>query len=240
MATRRIYLENQYARECDSLVLKIVESKGKRAYMVLDQTVFHPLGGGQPSDVGEIRAGGGVFAVKKVITIDGELYHYGVFQAGLIGEGSPVHCRIDWEARYKVMRLHTAGHVLDRAVSLFYGGLVNTVSAFHGPPQAYIEYAVEEKPVLEAVERIANEIVARGLPVIVKWVSGSELASTLYNAPNTDRVPSSDKYRVVEIPTVNAMPCMGTHVSNTMEVGRILLTGAEETAAGWKLFYTVA
>ena len=237
--THRIYLDDQYARSCKAKILNIIRRKGRRAYIILDRTVFHPLGSGQPSDTGMIRRGESVFVVKKVLDKNGKVLHYGVFRGSNFSEGDEVLCVLDWKARYAVMRLHTGGHILDYAVMRSYGGKVATISAFHGPPTAFIEYAVEEKPNITEIESIANSIVARNLPVVTRWVDRGELWASVYNAPNMDRVPLVDKYRIVEVKSVNAMPCMGTHVAYTLEVGRLIIEKSERTEKGWKIYYRV-
>ena len=240
MGCEELFLKDSYLREASAKVVRVKRSRGKRAYIVLDRTIFHPLGGGQPSDKGLIVAGERRFRVKKAIRRGGEVLHYGVFaDRCAFREGEEVLLRLDWEHRYTVMRLHTAGHILDFAVASAHGGPVDTLSAFHGPPRAYLEYALREEPRLWEIEAAANRVVAEDRPVRVFYVGPEELARSVYNAPNMARVPAAERYRVVEIVGVNAMPCTGTHVRRTGEVGAIRLLGAEETGRGWKIFYAV-
>ena len=237
--TEKLYLYDSYLRKAGAVVTGVEKLRGRRAYLELDRTIFHPLYGGQPSDRGAIRGGGREFVVKKVIVKYGRLLHYGVFREKyLFGVGERVEMILDWEYRYRVMKLHTAGHILDYAVAKVYGELVETLSAFHGPPRPYLEYSVLEEPPVEEIEYEANRIVSQDLPVIVRFVEAGELERYIYNAPNLDRVPEADVYRVVEIRGVNAMPCTGTHVKRTGEVGEIKITDLEKTEKGWRIFYT--
>ncbi|MEZ0345324.1 MAG: alanyl-tRNA editing protein [Infirmifilum sp.] len=239
METELLYESNPYLKTCNARVLRVEHHKGRRFYLVMDKTIFHPLGGGQPSDEGRIKGEKGVFEVRKTLVLDGVLKHWGVLTEGSVEEGENVVCELDWEKRYLVMRLHTAGHILDYAMARLYGRLVDTVDAFHGPPEAYLEYNVENAPDPSALERLAREVVDARLDVVIKYVSPGELSKSIYNAPNLSRLPQADMYRIVEIPGVNAMPCTGTHVANTAEVGDVKILRVEKHT-GYRVYYTVA
>ncbi|MEM2216845.1 MAG: alanyl-tRNA editing protein [Thermofilaceae archaeon] len=223
---------------CVHAAADIERVKGKRAYITLDRTIFHPLSGGQPSDEGVISNNSGVFEVKKVIRSGSTIRHWGSLTSGALSVGDKVICEINWEKRYKVMRLHTAGHILDYAMLQLYGELVETLNAYHGPPESYLEYNVEVEPNTRELERLANEIVSRALYVVVHIIPAEELDKHVYNAPNLLRLPEASKYRIVEIPGVNAMPCTGTHVLNTKEVGKVHILRVEKSK-GYMVFYDV-
>jgi misacylated tRNA(Ala) deacylase len=103
--TLPLFLEDPYQKECDATVVSVVDGK----YIVLDQTIFYPKGGGQPWDLGTITRGDESFKVVYVGKFNGEISHE-VERPGL-REGDNVHCTIDWERRYRFMRSHTAAHV---------------------------------------------------------------------------------------------------------------------------------
>ncbi|MEM1834284.1 MAG: alanyl-tRNA editing protein [Thermosphaera sp.] len=237
-----LYLDDPYLREAAATLLDSSCDKPGRCYLVFDKSIFHPRSGGQPSDTGFVIDQGFSFKVEKVLMVKGVLAHYGrVLQGSPPVKGSLVKLLLDWETRHLVMRLHTAGHVLDYAVSKAYGRVVNTLDAHHGPPEAYMEY--EAPPpgdkLLEEIADEASRIVREARKVKWYWVSPSELASRTYNAPNIQRLPKTSKYRIVEVEGVNAIPCTGTHVANTREIGRVGIVRVEKTARGFKLFYTV-
>ncbi|MBS7634798.1 alanyl-tRNA editing protein, partial [Candidatus Bathyarchaeota archaeon] len=104
--TKALYLADSYLKECDATVVKVTQGK----YVVLDQTIFYPKGGGQPHDTGEIIRGDEVFNVVYVGKFGDEISHE-VDREGL-KEGDKVRCFLDWERRYKFMRSHTAAHLL--------------------------------------------------------------------------------------------------------------------------------
>jgi len=242
-ATHCTYLEDSYTREVEAEVLDFVCNRGNKCHVVFDKTVFHPKGGGQPSDTGVVVGGGVEFHVLKVLEVGGVIVHYGKLVRGLLERGLVVKQLLDWDHRYCVMRLHTAGHILDYAVMKAYGKVLNTVDANHGPPRAYVVYEAGGGlggGELELVERIANEVVGQSRPVRAFWVKREELPVRAYNAPNLQRLPLKDLYRVVEIEGVNAIPCTGTHVKNTVEVGGVKIVGVEWHPAGFKVYYDVA
>ena len=238
--TRKLYEGDSYLRESNSTLLGYANEKGKRYYIVLSQTIFHPKAGGQGSDTGFIEWTGGQFRVEKALLIGGVVVHYGKLLAGSMpDEGAEVKLAIDWDARYKTMKLHTAGHILDYAVKTVYGRVVETLDAYHSPPEPYVVYHAEPPTLLELkdMERVANDVVAADLPVRAFYVRSSELERAVLNAPNMSRLPEADVYRVVAIEGVNAIPCTGTHVKRTSEVGRILIKAIEDLGGSFKLVY---
>ncbi|RLG82136.1 MAG: hypothetical protein DRO40_08385 [Thermoprotei archaeon] len=242
-STEKLYLVDSYLRECSSVLLDFVCERGSRYYVVLDRSIFHPRGGGQPCDTGWLVGEDFRFSVKKVLDVNGVLVHYGrIVDGEMPSRGSLVKCILDWDRRYRIMRLHTAGHVIDYAVNRVYGHVVETLDALHGPPKPYIVY--NESPPsendLRRIEALANQVVMEKHPVEIYFASRDELEDKVIGAPNIDRLPYADKYRIVSIKGVNAIPCTGTHVRNTGEIGRIIIHGVEVLDRGFKLFYDVS
>ncbi len=240
-STERIYYYDSYQRRITAKVLRVVKDRGRRAYVVLDKTIFHPLGGGQPSDTGYIKYGETLFRVKKVLSKGGVILHYGVFnnKEDMFAENDKVSCEIDWDRRYLTMKLHTGGHILDYAVARFFGKLVETLSALHGPPKAYLDYKIPSPPDIGRVEKYVQEVIDNDLPVNIFFVSPEELDKYLYNAPNIDRIPHAKVYRIISIPGVNSMPCTGTHVRRTSEVRRLKIKEVDSVGDGWRIYYWV-
>ncbi len=235
--TEELFLQDSYLKEAEAEVIKVVKEKGKRHYLVLDKTIFHPLAGGQPTDKGFLEGKGLKFEVKKALKVGKHVVLYGKAVEGIPKEGMEVTQRIDWERRYLIMKLHTAGHVLDRAVSELIGQQVHTLGAFHGPPDAYVEYDVLDVD-LEELEGLANEMLD-DREVVIKYVSWQELDKVIYGAPNLGRLPQAEVYRIVDIRGINAIPCTGTHVRRTSEIKGIKVKGAERAGEGYRLHYWV-
>lgn len=242
--TIKVYLENAYLKELECIILGVYWEKKDRAYIVFDKTIFHPKGGGQDGDEGFIEYKNFKFDVFKVIEIDGIVFHYVKFIDGdksSVNLGLIVKCILDWDKRYKTMRIHTAGHVLDYAIGKVYGKLIETLSANHGFSNAYIEYKAEipsENKINMIIEE-ANRIVREERRVKCIWVSLKDLSKFVFNAPNIDRIPKTDLYRIVIIEGVNGIPCTGTHVLSTGEIGEIKIVDVENTDRGFKLYYDV-
>lgn len=236
--TKKLYLDNSYMGLCEAVILKYVIEKN-RAYIALDQTIFHPQGGGQPSDVGVIRGKGFEVYVKRAMESKNVVVHWGEVKGNITSQ-EKVICEIDWSQRYYNMRLHTAGHIIDYAVMKTLGNPVTTVSANHGP-NAYIEYLGNppSQTQLKNIEEEANKIVQLEKPVKILYIKREELSKITFNAPNLLRIPQLEVYRIIMIEGVNAMPCGGTHVNNTKEVGRITIENIEDLGASYKLHYNV-
>jgi len=242
-ATQRVYLEDSYLRELEVEVLDFVLEKGRRYYVVFDKTIFHPRGGGQPSDTGVVVSNEFEFEVLKALEVGGVIVHYGRLVNGALKRGVQAKQVINWDHRYLVMRLHTAGHILDYAVINALKSPASGVEANHGPPEAYILYETPSTPSdrdVALIEEASNMVVESARTVKAYWVEPWELPSRVYNAAlNLQKLPPRSKYRVVEIEGVNAIPCTGTHVKNTREVGRVRVTRVEPVDRGFKLVYSV-
>ncbi len=238
--TSRLYLEDSYLKEAEAVVIRYVPETKRSGYLVLDRTIFHPRGGGQPSDTGEVLSpNGSRFRVRKVMEVGGVLVHYGQVVEG-DAPGGTVRVVLDWEQRYEVMRYHTAGHVLDHAVLVSVGGHLTSASAYHGPPEGYIEFEGDLGRLdLRGLEEVANEVAEEGRRVYALWVRREELPNVVRGAFNLSRLPDLPKYRVVVIEGINAIPCGGTHVSKTDEVGKLEVTGIDSSAGTTKVSYRV-
>jgi len=228
--TEKLYLRDSYLRTCEAILLDYVNDRKNKYYVILDRTIFHPRGGGQPSDVGMITGANFEFQVKKALSVNNVVVHYGILMRGNLEKKIPVKCILDWNRRYYIMRLHTAGHILDHALREVYSRVVDTVSAEHGPPKPYVEYRAESptQDVLLNIEEIANHTVKEAKQVRVIFTDREQLNKYVVNAPNIDRLPPADIYRIVVIEDVNAIPCTGTHVANTREVGKNTCKGSRK------------
>ncbi|MEM0090128.1 MAG: alanyl-tRNA editing protein [Nitrososphaerota archaeon] len=238
--TKKLYLDDAYKKEAESHILRWIRETGRKGYVVVDETIMHPKSGAQPSDRGVLESTGITFTVSKVMEYGGVIVHYGEISGGDFKEGMDVKMRLDWERRYKIMRTHTAGHIVDYAVVTTYGKLFQSQSAMHDVGHGFQEYLGEYLGDLkERIEEVANEVVASSKPVFAEYVSVHELSKKVFGAPNLSRLPRLDVYRIVVIEGINAIPCGGTHVKSTSEVGRIKIDLIEQTSNGFKITYRV-
>lgn len=206
-----LYLEDHYLREWDA---KVVSANGK--FIVLDKTAFYPKGGGQPWDEGTIND----FRVIYVGKFCGEISHQ-VDREGL-NAGDVVKCGLDWDRRYKLMRMHSAAHVLS-AVFMKEGGAKITGGEL-GLDKSRDDFGMEEfsKEIVEDYVRKANEIVKRDLPVKTYYMSREEVLAHPELIKLEKGLPEGiERLRIVEIEGLDAQPDGGTHVKSLGEIGEI-------------------
>ena len=223
--TERLFWKDAYAREFDAAVVAV---RGNA--LVLDATLFFPEGGGQAGDTGTI---GGVKVVDTRKEGDGVLHL--VADASSFSVGQTVHGVIDWERRYKIMRLHTAAHVGFFALREFDAGCTASSGRVDDEKErSDYTFMKELTPeALAAAEARTNEIISRNLGVRI-WFEESEGAET---NPWT-RAPGSGFLaglrRKWQIDGFEAMDCGGTHVRNTSEIGVVRMSKGKNPGGGKK------
>lgn len=233
--TEELFRDDPYLRSCDAAVT----AAGDGA-VVLDRTVFYATGGGQPGDHGLLRTEDGreiriVDCVKA--RDDGRHLH-------LVGDGEQapavgerVRAEIDWPRRHRLMRTHTALHVLCAVVS----GAV-TGSAV-GEGRGRLDFDIPE-PTLDKqrIEDEMNRIIAENRPVRIAWISEAELAAspdlvrTLSVKPpvgegvgqGAGEGAGEGRVRVIEIEGTDLQPCGGTHVRASGEIGPVRIGKIEK------------
>jgi Ser-tRNA(Ala) deacylase AlaX len=218
MITHLLYLEDSYLRECDATVVSVKEGK----YVILDQTIFYPKGGGQPHDKGQMVKGEEIYKVVYVGKFSGEISHE-VNRPGL-DKGDKVRCILDWNRRYKLMRSHTAAHVFAALLCNGTGALVTGNQLEED--KIRFDFSLEEYDPKVAATYIknANENFEKAIPV--KWY---ELPmEEALKIPGVIKMaeafpPNIPKLRIVEIVGVDKQADGGTHVHNLKEVGQISL-----------------
>jgi len=222
------YPENEYQKEFDAEVQKVKEIDG---YVTLDRTLFYKKGGGQPSDKGKISWDNGEASVEKVKKEDGEVRHF--IEGDLPETGEEIHGTIDWDRRYKHMRMHTAQHIISWIV-------LNMYDAPTAGNQIHEDYSrIDFKPVsfnerdLEKIEKGVNSLIEKELEV-EKDERPRELVEQQIQEgrTNLDIIPDNiDPLRVVIIGGEDICPCGGTHVDNLEEIGRIKITNRKSKGA---------
>jgi len=210
---KTLYLLDCYKKEFETTVKSVNEK-----FAVLEETAFYPNSGGQPNDTGKI----GDYNVVFVGKFKGEISHE-VDREGL-KVGDKVSCVIDWDRRYKLMRYHTAAHILANVINK------NTSALITGNQlaleKARIDFCVEDydPEKLQEYVKEANEIVDKGLDVRLSIVSREEAIASMGEQFSmlAKGLPESVKeIRVVEIEGFAKEACGGTHVANTKEVGHL-------------------
>lgn len=214
--TQTLYLEDSYLQECETTVVSVKEDK----YVVLDQTIFYPKGGGQPHDTGKMIRDEEVFPVVYVGKFSGEISHE-VGEPGL-QPGDKIKCQIDWDRRYKFMRSHTAAHTLAAILCEDTGTLItgNQISL----EKTRFDFNLKEfsKEVFLTYIEKANALFEQD--IAVKWYELDY--DEAIKIPTVSRMagafpPDLPKLRIVEIEGIDKQADGGTHVRNLKEVGQI-------------------
>ncbi|MFQ5773586.1 MAG: alanyl-tRNA editing protein [Kiloniellaceae bacterium] len=217
-----IFRDDAYATSCEAAVTSADE-----AGIRLDRTVFYPMGGGQPGDTGVLRLADGA-EVRIVDTRKGadleDVVHIPVDGAPLPAPGSKVSAEIDWERRYRLMRMHTCLHVLCAVVpGEVTGGRV-------GDGKGRLDFNLPETQLDKAhITAELNRIIAEDRPVAPRWITDAELIANPQLVRTMSVKPPSGpgRVRLLEIEGVDLQPCGGTHVRRTGEIGRVEVTKIE-------------
>jgi misacylated tRNA(Ala) deacylase len=205
-----LFREDPYLKSCEATVLAVHENA-----VELDRTVFYPLGGGQAGDTGKLGQWR-VIDTRKGATGDSVLH---LLEPGArFATGEKVDIEIDWDRRHRLMRLHTALHLLGAVVKApVTGGRI-------GDDKAHLDFDVEmERLVKDDIEGRLNELTAAANPTIVKWITDAELEARPELVKTMSVAPprGEGRVRLLEIPGVDLQACGGTHVRNTAEIGRL-------------------
>jgi len=218
--TQLLYQTDSYMQSFDAVVSAIDEEN--RA-IALDRSAFYPGGGGQPADSGTLEAGGITYTIKRARKMGDDVFHIVEGDAPLPSPGTPVHGQLDWEKRYKLMRTHTAMHVLCGVIFRDYGASVT--GGDMDPLQGRMDFEFEtmHKDLVQAIEEAINREVAAAHPVKVDILPREQA----FQIPDLIRTKINllpegiQQVRVVEIVGLDLQADGGTHVANTSEVGRI-------------------
>jgi len=216
LLAKALYLEDSYLKECDATVVSVKNGK----YVVLDQTIFYPKGGGQPWDTGKITRGNETFNVVYVGKFSGEISHE-VDHPGL-KVGDKVHCVLDWDRRYRLMRSHTAAHLFASLLCNGTGALVTGNEL--GLDKIRFDFSLENldrELIREYVEK-ANELIKKNIPVKTYWLPREEALKIPGVIKMAEAFPPDiPELRIVEIVGVDKQADGGTHVRNLKEIGQI-------------------
>lgn len=219
--TELLYLRDAYLVDFDAVVTAVDERR-----VALDRTAFYPTGGGQPHDTGVL----GEAAVIDVTKQGNDVWHLlDLGGAALPGVGDTVHGRIDWDRRHKLMRTHTALHVLCGVIWHEWGKAVTGGNM--EPLSARMDFEFDPLPegFGTIVEARVNEELAAARPVAVEFIArdtaleDEDLVRTKVNLVP----PSVAELRVVDIVGLDKQADGGTHVATTAEVGRIRVVKTE-------------
>ncbi len=214
-----IFREDAYACECNATVTA-VDDRG----IWLDRTIFYPEGGGQPGDMGTLTTeAGAVIPIANTIKVDDADTSVCVpgDSSVLPAVGQRVTAKIDWERRHKLMRMHTAMHLLCSAVPAgVTGGQV-------GLDKSRLDFDVGETTLVkDEIQAKLDQMLKTAADVEYRWIDDAELDANpdLVRTMSVQPPRGSGKVRLVAIgDNLDLQPCGGTHVANLAEIGRIIV-----------------
>jgi misacylated tRNA(Ala) deacylase len=214
--TQLLFREDAYLKTATAQVVSVSE-RG----IELDRTVFYPLGGGQAGDSGAlIRANGERVQIADTRKGDGtdRVLHIPAAASVTPAPGETVTLQIDWERRYRLMRLHTALHLMSCViVAPVTGG--NIV-----PDKARLDFDIDLSQLnAEHIERQTNALIASGVETQTVWITDAELdaQTDLVKTMSVQPPRGAGRVRLLKIPGIDLQPCGGTHVANIGEIGGI-------------------
>ena len=228
--TEPLFQEDAYLKECNARVLEA----GPEG-VVLDRSVFYPLGGGQPGDTGWLESPDG----RRWRVVDtrkgegGRILHKLEDGATPPAAGEPVSAGLDWGRRHAHMRMHTALHLLGSV--LRYGVTGGQI----GAERSRLDFDTQEEIDKEAVTAAVNALVAAGHPVRSSWITDEQLdrQPDLVRTLSVQPPRGAGRVRLLQVEGVDLQPCGGTHVANTAEIGPLAVTKVESKGRRNKRVY---
>jgi misacylated tRNA(Ala) deacylase len=203
-----LFRDDPYLAKCEASVVAVHENA-----VELDRTVFYPLGGGQAGDTGRI----GEWRVLDTRKSGDGVLHLLEPNAKL-SAGEKVQIEIDWPRRHRLMRLHTALHLLGSVVKApVTGGRI-------GDDKAHLDFDIEmEKLVKENIEARLNELTSSSVQTKALWITDAELDARpdLVRTMSVAPPRGEGRVRLLEIPGIDLQACGGTHVKNVDEIGKL-------------------
>jgi misacylated tRNA(Ala) deacylase len=213
--TIELFREDGYLARCESTVMTSADDQ-----FSVDQTVFYPMGGGQPGDNGTV-----ILPDKRAISIidcrkdndTGEILHILEAGAGLPAPGDVVRLEIDWDRRYRLMRMHSCMHMLCVAIDApVTGGSIRDGSG-------RLDFDLPDPPTREELEQRLNEIISGNHAMSLSWITDQEMDQQpdLVRTMSVKPPVGSGQVRLVQFGEADLQACGGTHVANSSEIGQV-------------------
>lgn len=225
--TAALFRDDAYQKSCVAKVVAI----NARGGIVLDKTVFYPSAGGQPGDTGVLGFADHACPIATTVydTDRETIVHVPVPDGELPAVGDEVAAELDWTTRHKLMRMHTALHLLCSLVPFpVTGGQI-------GASEGRLDFDIEDASAIDkdTLTEKLNALVAADNPVTTRWISDEELEANpgLVRTMSVKPPMGSGRVRLVAIGddgAVDLQPCGGTHVRATGEIGTLAVTKIEK------------
>jgi len=222
--TEKIFYSNPYQQRINAKIIAVKETHDGVAY-AFDRTIFYPGGGGQLSDSGEISG----IKVREVFEENGLIYHL---------TEKPIHCNpctlsIDWERRYRFMKMHTGQHLLSALLEKIYGWktLSSTIQEDHVSIELSTPRISWEE--ITCAELEAFKLITNNLQVKTYWLNKEEARKL----PLRKLVDVGETVRVIEIDGFDYSLCKGTHVNRTSEIGILSVYFTDKVRGNARIYF---
>ncbi|OKY77579.1 MAG: Alanyl-tRNA synthetase [Candidatus Methanohalarchaeum thermophilum] len=213
----------------ESVVLDVIEDK-----VILEQTLFYPEGGGQPSDTGNLDTGDKILDIKDVKKVNGVIVHY-LEETDEIKKGDVVTGNVDEERRKAHKRHHTATHIILEACRNILGDHIWQAGSQLSEDEARLDlthFKSITREELYEIEKRANQVVMDNREVKERWMNRNDAEEEYGFVLYQGGAPESKEIRVIEVENWSVQACGGTHCASTGDVGPIKITGTESVKDG--------
>jgi len=235
MPTKPLYLYDSYVKEFDAKILSVVGNQ-----ITLDQTAFHPLTGGVAHDTGYLTKGNMKYTVAKV-EINKEtkdITHTVEEDTSNLHQGDVVNGIVDWQRRYRLMRLHTAAHLIATIMYSDYNALITGGQV--DPEHAKLDFNLPrtDREIFEAAVEKATKEAGKSVQLKIYFLARDEALKMPGIVKLAEKMPPHEKeLRIVEIPGIDIQADGGPHVKNTNEIGEIRLLKIENKGKNQRRVY---
>ncbi len=218
--TEKVFYQDSYQKTLTSEVVEVLDGG-----VLLEATIFYPLGGGQPGDRGVLSINGRDYSVVDSRYADDRhnIVHY--LEDGdtsAIQVGDSVDMSLDWERRHRLMRMHTSMHLVCSLITAqATGGSV-------GETESRLDFDLQGQVIdKEQLTADLNALIERALPITVSSITDAELDQNpeLVRTMSVQPPRGHGSVRTITIEDTDYQPCGGTHVRNTAEIGGLVVTG---------------
>lgn len=222
--TNELFREDGYLQSCEATIAQcsvMSNDSGTFTGIEVDQTVFYPMGGGQPGDTGELRRENG-----DILTIidtrkakDGTHWHFVEGEIDLPA-GEKVSLQLDWTRRYRLMRAHSCMHMLCAVIDDPVTG-----GSIRDDGSARLDFDMPEPPDKAALQEKLNTFTQGDHAMQLRWITDEEMAAQpeLVRTMSVKPPMGAGKVRLVEFAGADLQPCGGTHVANAGEIGAVMI-----------------
>jgi len=207
-----LFIEDSYLKDFDATILNIDSNK-----IILDRTAFYAKSGGQPGDIGKITLNEKEINIIDTVYDNKQNILHVCENSNDLKIDEKIKGKINWEIRYKHMRMHTALHLLCSLIPYdVTGGQISY-------EKSRLDFNADDKIEKEEIENKINQLVKDDHEISYQWITLEELD----NQPDLVRTMSvkpprtNNKIRLVKIGSIDLQPCGGTHVKRTKEIGNI-------------------